>query len=55
MTFANTGHLTASTIHTNSALETIDRLLGFKKGDQKIDKYLLLSVLKYVSAQMLVP
>lgn len=55
VTFGNTGHLSLGTIHTNDVIETINRLLGFKKGEDSLDKRLLLSVLTYVSAQMLVP
>lgn len=44
-----TGHLVLSTLHTNSALETIPRLV-----DMGIDHYLLASTLKLVVAQRLV-
>ena len=46
---ALTGHLVLSTLHTNSALETIPRLI-----DMGIDNYLLASTLKLVVAQRLV-
>lgn len=46
---ALTGHLVLSTLHTNSALETIPRLV-----DMGIDHYLLASTLKLVVAQRLV-
>ena len=46
---ALTGHLVLSTIHTNSALETIPRLL-----DMGIDNYLLASTLRLIVSQRLV-
>jgi len=46
---ALTGHLVLSTLHTNSALETIPRLI-----DMGIDHYLLASTLKLIIAQRLV-
>ena len=46
---ALTGHLVLSTLHTNSALEAIPRLL-----DMGIDRYLLASTLRCVIAQRLV-
>lgn len=46
---ALTGHLVLSTIHTNSALETIPRLL-----DMGVDHYLLASTLKLIIAQRLI-
>ncbi len=46
---ALTGHLVLSTLHTNSALETIPRLI-----DMGVDHYLLASTLKLVIAQRLV-
>jgi len=46
---ALTGHLVLSTLHTNSAFETIPRLL-----DMGIDHYLLASTLNLVVAQRLV-
>jgi len=46
---ALTGHLILSTLHTNSALETIPRLV-----DMGIDPYLLASTLKLIVAQRLV-
>jgi type IV pilus assembly protein PilB len=46
---ALTGHLVLSTLHTNSALETIPRLV-----DMGVDHYLLASTLKLVIAQRLV-
>lgn len=55
LAFANTGHVTMATIHTNSALSSLDRMMNFKKRDSKLDKFLLISSLKYISAQMLVP
>ena len=46
---ALTGHLVLSTLHTNSALETIPRLI-----DMGIDHYLLAATLKLIVAQRLV-
>ena len=46
---AMTGHLVLSTLHTNSALEAIPRLL-----DMGIEKYLLASTLLCLAAQRLV-
>lgn len=46
---ALTGHLVLSTLHTNSALEAIPRLI-----DMGIDPYLLASTLKLIVAQRLV-
>lgn len=46
---ALTGHLVLSTLHTNSALETIPRLL-----DMGVDHYLLASTLKLIIAQRLI-
>lgn len=46
---AQTGHLVLSTLHTNSASATIDRLL-----DMGIPAYLLASSLRFIGAQRLV-
>ncbi len=46
---ALTGHLVLSTLHTNSALETIPRL-----ADMGIDHYLLASTLKLIISQRLI-
>jgi len=46
---ALTGHLVLSTLHTNSALETIPRLV-----DMGVDHYLLASTLRLIIAQRLV-
>ena len=46
---AMTGHLVLSTLHTNSALEAVPRLL-----DMGIEKYLLASTLLVMAAQRLV-
>ena len=46
---ALTGHLVLSTLHTNSALETIPRLI-----DMGIDHYLLASTLKLIISQRLI-
>jgi len=46
---AQTGHLVLSTLHTNSAAATLDRLL-----DMGIQPYLLASSLRFIGAQRLV-
>ena len=46
---AQTGHLVLSTLHTNSAAATVDRLL-----DMDIPPYLLASSLRFIGAQRLV-
>ena len=46
---ALTGHLVLSTLHTNSAIETIPRLI-----DMGVDPYLLATTLKLIIAQRLV-
>jgi type IV pilus assembly protein PilB len=46
---ALTGHLVLSTLHTNSAMETIPRLL-----DMGVDHYLLAATLRLIVAQRLV-
>jgi len=46
---ALTGHLVLSTLHTNSALEAIPRLI-----DMGIDRYLLASTLRLIVAQRLI-
>lgn len=46
---ALTGHLVFSTIHTNSAIETLTRLI-----DMKIDSYILSSTLRLIVSQRLV-
>lgn len=53
---ANTWHITLTTLHTNSAISTLDRLFWFKsKQGDWIDRYALVDSLEYVSAQMLSP
>lgn len=44
-----TGHLVISTVHSNSALQTINRLI-----DLKVDKFLLSTSLKFILSQRLV-
>lgn len=52
---AESGHLVIGTMHTKSASETIDRILGFYDlSDQLTVKYLVSSVLKAVVSQRLI-
>lgn len=52
---AESGHLVIGTMHTKSAAETIDRILGFYDlSDQLTVKYMVSSVLKAVISQRLV-
>ena len=52
---AESGHLVIGTMHTRSASETIDRILGFYDiADQLTVKYLVSSVLKAVISQRLI-
>lgn len=52
---AESGHLVIGTMHTKSASETIDRILGFYDlADQLTVKYLISSVLKGVITQRLI-
>lgn len=51
-----TWHISIWTIHTNTAIQTLDRLFGFKSKDwDSLDKISLIDSLEYVSAQMLSP
>ena len=55
---ADTWHITLWTLHTNSAIGTISRYLGFESGwknSRSVEKTTLVELLKYVSAQMLPP
>lgn len=52
---AESGHLVIGTMHTKSAAETIDRILGFYDlSDQLVVKYIVSSVLKAVITQRLI-
>lgn len=52
---AESGHLVIGTMHTKSASETIDRILGFYDlSDQLTVKYMVSSVLKAVISQRLI-
>lgn len=52
---AQTGHLVLGTLHTNSATETIERLLAFfADSDRELAKSVLSSVLRGVVAQRLI-
>lgn len=56
LTIAETGHLVFSTVHTNSAAQTIDRILDvFPSHQQAQIRIQLASVLKAVVCQRLVP
>lgn len=54
--FANTWHIAFTTLHTNSSIQSLDRLFGFKSKDgDKLDKFNTIESLEYISAQMLSP
>ncbi len=56
LTIAETGHLTLATLHTNLAVETINRLIGaFPDHQQGQVRYMLSFVLLGVISQMLIP
>jgi twitching motility protein PilT len=56
LTIAETGHLVFSTLHTNSAAQTIERLVDvFPEGSKQQIRYQLANTLKAVVAQRLVP
>jgi twitching motility protein PilT len=56
MTIAETGHLVFSTLHTNSAAQTIDRIIdSFPAGQQAQIKTQLAATLKGVVSQRLLP
>ena len=56
VTAAETGHLVLSTLHTNSAPQTIDRIVdSFPADQQRQVRYQLASVLRAVISQRLVP
>jgi twitching motility protein PilT len=56
LTLAETGHLVFSTLHTNDAAQTIDRIIDSYSGDQQPQvRTQLAGVLRAVIAQRLVP
>ncbi len=56
ITIAETGHLVFATLHTNSASQSIDRMIGaFPPHQQSQIRYQLANVLKAVCSQCLVP
>lgn len=56
MTAAETGHLVFSTLHTNSAPQTIDRILdSFPEGQQRQVRIQLSQVLRAVVSLLLIP
>jgi len=56
LTAAETGHLVFSTLHTNSAADSIDRIVGvFSEGQQQQIRIQLAGCLRAVVAQQLVP
>ena len=56
ITIAETGHLVFSTLHTNSAAQTIDRIIdSFPSGQQDQIKTQLASTLKGIVSQRLLP
>jgi len=56
LTIAETGHLTLATLHTNLAVETINRVIGvFPAHQQAQVRYILSFVLLGVISQMLIP
>jgi twitching motility protein PilT len=56
LTIAETGHLTFATLHTNSAVQTINRIVdSFPAGEQQTIRAQLAFVLQGVVCQMLLP
>jgi twitching motility protein PilT len=56
LTIAETGHLTFATLHTNSAVQTINRIVdAFPKGEQQTIRAQLSFVLQGVICQILLP
>jgi len=56
LTAAETGHLVFSTLHTNSAAHTIDRIVGsFPEGQQRQIRMQLSTTLRAVISQQLLP
>lgn len=52
---AQTGHLVLATLHTNSAMEAIERILSYFPGEKTAVQSVLASVVRGVVAQRLVP
>jgi len=56
LTIAETGHLVFATLHTNSASQTVDRIIDvFPEGQQQQIRYQLANTLEGVVSQRLVP
>jgi len=56
LTLAETGHLVLTTLHTNSAAETVDRIVGAFPADQQQQVRMQLAfVLRGIIAQILIP
>lgn len=56
ITFAETGHLCLTTLHTNNANQALDRITGFFEGQQQAQQLLDLSLnLRAIIAQRLIP
>lgn len=56
LTIAETGHLVFTTLHTNSAAQTIDRIVdSFPEGQQDQIRVQLSQILEYVVSQRLLP
>ena len=56
LTIAETGHLVFATLHTNSASQTVDRIIDvFPEGQQEQIRFQLASTLEGVISQRLVP
>ncbi|NLB64473.1 MAG: type IV pilus twitching motility protein PilT [Fibrobacter sp.] len=56
LTIAETGHLTFATLHTNSAVQTMNRIIdAFPRGEQQTIRAQLSFVLQGVLCQMLLP
>ncbi|MDO8498458.1 MAG: type IV pilus twitching motility protein PilT [bacterium] len=56
ITIAETGHLVLATLHTNSAAQTVDRIIdGFPENQQPQIKLQLAAVLEAVISQRLIP
>ena len=56
LTAAETGHLVFATLHTISAGQTINRILGFfSKDEEQLLRYRLSEIVRYVVSQRLIP
>ncbi len=56
LTIAETGHLTLATLHTNLAVETVNRIIGVFPAQQQAQiRYMLSFVLLGIISQMLIP